>query len=97
MGRRDVVTAVGSGDWYEELFSSAEIEELKHVAKKVLAEVGEPVELTLTFTRVLAREFIETVRQAPINAAAHHQILGFVQYLAMGVAYKLGEAEDGSG
>lgn len=81
-------------DWPDDVFSSAEIEELAHRFGKVVDKIGMPINVELNFTRNKAYEFIATVRRAPYQPFAAHQLLSFCQYLASVVQDKLGGTDD---
>lgn len=81
-------------DWPDGVFSSAEIEELAHRFSRVTAKIGTPINVELNFTRSKALDFIATVRRAPYQPFAAHQLLSFCQYLATVVQEKLGGSDD---
>lgn len=83
-------------EWFEEVFSSAEIEELNYYSAKAIEEIGEPIKVDLTFTVEKAKDFVETAYRSQFDAGAAFKLASFCRYLAGGVQAKIEEREDGT-
>jgi hypothetical protein len=86
-----------SADWPDDMFNSAEIEELQyrfHFVEATAAASASPIKVELTFERAKAEDFLATVQRAPYHPFAAQQILHFVQYIASMVREKLGGADE---
>lgn len=81
-------------DWFEDVFSSAEIEELTWRGQRVLANTSQPIKVELYFDHKKAEEFIEANRRR--SAGAIRDLLGFCYYLSQVVEAKLEDARDGT-
>lgn len=82
-------------DWYEQVFSSAEIEELTYRARIVEETIEVPIKIELYFDEDKAREFIAATRTRSSDNV--RELLMFCRYLAEVVRWKMEEAHDGDG
>lgn len=88
-------TAENDDHWYEQVFSSAEIEELLYRGRVVEETVEIPLKVELYFDHDKAEEFIAaTMTRSSDNV---RELLVFCRYLAEVVRWKLEEAHDGDG
>ena len=83
------MNATDEPQWPDDFISSADIEEMKYRATKVLAEVGQPVAIELALSRDQAKNFIRAARTAHIHPGAHQAILGWARQVASMVKAKL--------
>lgn len=84
-----------TGEWPDDVFSSAEIEELTFRFKQALEETDKPIKVELFFTRDKADQFIEATRKATYHPIYAQQVLQFAVYVAGVVKGKLeGGADD---
>lgn len=82
-------------DWYEQVLSSAEIEELTYRARVVEETIEVPIKIELYFDKDKAEEFIAATRTRSSDNV--RELLMFCRYLAEVVRWKMEEAHDGDG
>ncbi len=84
-----------TGEWPDDIFSSAEIEELTYRFQKAVEETDKPIKVELFFTPEKARQFIESTNKATYHPLFAQQVLAFAVYVAGVVKGKLeGGAND---